>query len=117
MKKKIIILLIIYMLGVLTPVTLKKMHKKVLEDSVIYEVRIVAEKINVRPEVSLNTEVIKQVYKDETFKVIKYYEGNSYNWYNVIYEDGKIGWIASGKTNAWVEVIDGCENNSKEEQQ
>lgn len=117
MKKKIIILLIIYMLGVLTPITLKKMHKKVLEDSVIYEVRIVAEKINLRPEVSLNTEVIKQVYKDETFKVIKYYEGNSYNWYNVIYEDGKTGWIASGKNNSWVEVIDGCENNSKEEQQ
>lgn len=108
MKKKVIIILAIYLIGVFTPITLNKLHKKVLEDSVIYEAKVIVEKINLRPEVSLNTEVIKQVYKDETFKVIKYYEGNSYNWYNVIYEDGKTGWLASAKTNPWIEVIDSC---------
>ena len=48
--------------------------------------------------------IIKEVYKDEVFDVVKYFEGNSYNWYNIIYEEGKTGWIASGKENSWVKV-------------
>lgn len=105
MKKKAIIVVIIYLLGVLTPIMIKGLHKKVLEESVIYNVKVIVEKINVRPEIDLSSEILKEVYKDEELRVVKYYEGNSYNWYQVIYEDGKTGWIASGKTESWVEVV------------
>ena len=107
MKKNIIIALIIYILGILTPILINKLSIGTMESKVIYEIKVVKEKINLRPEIDLNSKVIREVYKDETFKVVKYYEGNTYNWYNVIYEDGKTGWLASGKDNAWVEIIDG----------
>lgn len=103
--KKAIIIILIYLIGVLTTPAINNIYKKVLENRVIYEIRITTEKINLRPEIDLSSEIIREVYKDEIFKVVKYYEGNSYNWYQVIYEDGKTGWIASGKTNAWVEVV------------
>lgn len=103
--KKAIIIILIYLIGVFTTPAINNIHKKVLENKVIYEIRITTEKINLRPEIDLNSEIIREVYKDETFKVVKYYEGNSYNWYQVIYEEGKTGWLASGKENAWVEAI------------
>ena len=105
MKKKVLIILAIYLLGFLTPIVYKKVTTNVLESKVIYTIRIDREFINLRPEVNLNSDVIRQVYKDETFKVIDYYEGNVYNWYKVIYDDNKVGFIASGKEESWVVVI------------
>lgn len=107
MKKKIIIALVIYLLGVLTPIVINKLSIATIENRTIYEIKVLKEKINLRPEIDLKSEIIREVYKDETFKVVKYYEGSTYNWYNVIYEEGKTGWLASGKENAWVEIIDG----------
>lgn len=104
MKKKLIICIVIYILGILTPIIFNNLRKDVLESQVIYKIKVDREFINLREEVNLNSEVIRQVYKDEIFRVVKYYEGNIYNWYNVIYEDGKTGWIASAKDNAWVIV-------------
>lgn len=108
MKKKILILLIIYILGVITPAIYKATIKKVEESQIIYTITINREFINLRPEVNLSSDIIRQVYKGEQFKVIKYYEGNSYNWYNVIYEDGKTGWIADTKENEWIIVEKDC---------
>ena len=105
MKKKIIRALVIYALGVLTPIIINRLLADTIENHTIYEIKVVKEKINLRPEIDLNSKIIREVYKDETFKVVKYYEGNTYNWYNVIYEDGKTGWLASGKDNAWVEIV------------
>lgn len=110
MKKNIILISIIcYVLGVVSTITFTTIYnniKKVkLENKVIYSVIVTAEKINLRPEVDLKSDIIKEVYKDEKFKVIQYYEGNTYNWYKVIYEDNKTGWLASGKNSSWVEVV------------
>ena len=105
MKKKALILILIYILGFITPIIWKVATKNILESQVIYKIRINREYINLRPEVDLSSDIIKQVYKDEEYKVIKYFEGNNYNWYNVIYEDNKTGWVASGKEASWVIVI------------
>lgn len=108
MKKKIIILLIVYILGIITPIIYKNAKKNILESQIKYTITINREFINLRPEVDLSSDIIRQVYKGEQFKVIKYYEGNSYNWYNVIYEDGKTGWIADTKENDWIIVEKDC---------
>ena len=103
-KNIIILCIVAYILGVITTPIVKNATKNILESQVIYKIKIDREYINLREEVDLTSNVIRQVYKDEVFKVIKYFEGNIYNWYNVIYEDGKTGWVASAKDNAWVIV-------------
>ena len=104
--KKVLICIAIYILGILTPIMFNVIHKKNLENRVIYKVRITAPVINLRKEIDLKGEIIMEVYKDEEFEVVKYHEGNAYNWYQIIYEEGKTGWVASGKTNSWVEVVE-----------
>ena len=108
MKKKILIIIIIYVLGVLTPIIWGNVIKDVLESKVIYTIKIKRAFINLRPEVNLSSDIIRQVYKDEEFKVIKYFEGNTYNWYQVIYEEGKTGWVADTKDNEWIIVENDC---------
>jgi len=108
MKKKILIIIIIYVLGVLTPIIWGNVAKNVLESKVIYTIKIKRAFINLRPEVNLSSDIIRQVYKDEEFKVIKYFEGNTYNWYQVIYEEGKTGWVADTKDNEWIIVENEC---------
>lgn len=103
--KIIILILIIYLCGIATPFIFNNIKKEILQNKIIYKIKVVTEKINLRPEIDLNSEIIREVYKDEEFEVIKYYEGNAYNWYQVLYEDGNTGWLASGKETAWVEVI------------
>lgn len=106
MKKKIIIALyiVVYILGVITTPIIKNITKDVLQDKVIYNIVIDREYINLRSEVDLSTKPVKKVYKGEKFQVIDYYEGNVYNWYKVIYDENKIGFIASAKDVNWVIV-------------
>lgn len=110
MKNKILIRLICYILGVITTITFTMLYNNIqknkLDNKIIYTIKINVEKINLRPEINLNSKIIKEVYKNEKYDVIQYYEGNAYNWYEVIYDNNKIGWIASSKTNSWVEIID-----------
>ena len=108
MKEKIIIILIviaIYVCGIITPFVIKNTRKTILKNKVIYEIIVDTEYINLREEIDLSGNIVRKVYKGEKFKVIKYYEGNSYNWYQVLYDEDKIGWLASGKENAWVIVV------------
>lgn len=105
MIKVIVIVLIIYLCGVFTIPVINNTRNVILKNKVIYKVRVITEKINLRPEINLSSEIIREVYKDEEFEVVKYYEGNAYNWYQVLYEDGQLGWLASGKENAWVVVV------------
>lgn len=109
MKDKIIVTIIvlaIYICGVITIPVLKNIRTFTLKTRVIYSIKVDVEKINLRSEINLSKDtIVREVYKDEVFEVIKYYEGNSYNWYNVIYDNNKVGWLASGKEEAWVEVI------------
>ncbi len=100
-----ILIVLIYLAGVFTPIAINNVKKEILKAKVIYKVRVDVEKINLRPEIDLNSDIIREVYKDEEFEVVKYYEGNAYNWYQVLYEEGKTGWLASGKENAWVVVV------------
>jgi len=108
MAKKISILIVTYIIvffiGVIyTNVSHDKEQEK-LENKVIYTVTIDAEYINLREEIDLNNKPIKKVYKGEKYQVVEFHEGNTYDWYKVIYEDYKTGWIASGKTTPWVIV-------------
>ena len=104
MKKKILIILIIYILGFLTPIIFHNVTRDVLQNQVIYNIIIDREFINLRNEIDLSNKPIKKVYKGEKFQVIGYYEGNVYNWYKVIYDENKIGFIASAKDVNWVIV-------------
>ena len=60
--------------------------------------------INLREDIDLTKDPIRKVYKGEKYQVVEYYEGNSYNWYRVIYDENKTGWLASGKSKSWVIV-------------
>lgn len=104
MKKKIIVLLIVYMIGFFTPIVYTKIQNNKLENQVIYTITVDAEAINLRPEIDLKSDIIRQIFKGEQFRVVKYQEGNNYNWYQVIYEEGKTGWLASGKSQSWVTI-------------
>ena len=108
MKKKIVLVIvtyiIVYLLGVITIPVLRDKREKTLQDNVIYNVVVDAEYINLREDIDLTTKPIKKVYKGEKFQVVEYYEGNSFNWYKVIYDEYKTGWLASGKEESWVIV-------------
>lgn len=109
MKKKILIIfiillsyLLVYFIGYKKSEFDANNRAKKLKNSVIYEVEVQVAKINLRKEINLNSDIIKEVYKGEKLQVVEYYEGNRYNWYKVIYDENKTGWIASGKENSWV---------------
>ena len=108
MKKRIVLVIatyiIVYLLGVITIPVLRDHKEKTLQDSVIYTITVDTEYINLREKIDLSNDPIKKVYKGEKFEVIEYYEGNSFNWYRVIYDDYKTGWLASGKEESWVIV-------------
>ena len=104
MKKIIIGLIIGYILGIITMPIYNAFHKKVLSERVIYTITIDNEFINLREDIDLTREPIRKVYKGEKYQVVEYYEGNAYNWYRVIYDEDKTGWLASGKKKSWVIV-------------
>ena len=103
MKKKIIILVALaYVLGVITTPLASLIHKHNLQERVIYTITIDEEYINLRKNIDLNSEPIRQVYKGEQYKVVEYREGNLFDWYRVIYDDTNTGWVASDKDDPWV---------------
>ena len=109
MKKKIIItIMLAYVLGMLTSTIIDIVHKHNLEQRVIYTITINEEYINLRPEIDLDSNIIRKVYKGEQYRVIEYFEGNSYNWYKVLYDNDQVGYIASGKEESWVIIDKGC---------
>ncbi len=59
--------------------------------------------INVRKEADENSESIGKVNKGEIYKVldVETEKSNIYFWYKIDFK-GKVGWIASGKRNFWV---------------
>lgn len=97
-----------FIAGNITTQTLINLRNKELDNSVIYKVRIDVEKINLRKKIGLDTDIIKEVYKDEIFDVVEYYEGNQYNWYKIVYGNHQTGWIASSKVSSWVKVESEC---------
>lgn len=104
MRKIIIGLIIGYILGIITMPIYNVFHKKVLSERVIYTITIDNEFINLREDIDLTRDPIRKVYKGEKYQVVEYYEGNAYNWYRVIYDEDKTGWLASGKSKSWVIV-------------
>lgn len=102
MKKKVLILIAIYLLGVITIPIINLIRVKVLDSKVKFTITINQPYINVRPEIDLGSEILTQVLDGETYEVIDYYEGNKYNWYQIRYDKRLTGWIASGKTESWV---------------
>lgn len=104
LEKYLIIIVVAYILGLITMPILNAMKKEKLENNIIYTITIDTEFINLRPEIDLGSDIIKKVYKGEQYKVVEYREGNVYNWYKVIYEDNKTGWVASGKEEPWIIV-------------
>ena len=108
MKRKITLIIIsylfAYLLGLITMPIFRTTREKTLQDSIIYDIVVDVEYINLRKDIDLSENPIKKVYKGEKFSVVEYYEGNSFNWYKVIYEDSNTGWLASGKDESWVIV-------------
>ena len=108
MKKKLLKVLsyiAVLFLGYILNIVITNVRSENLKNSVIYEVVVEVEKINLRKSVDLDNVPIKEVYKGEKLQVVEYYEGNKYNWYKVIYDENKTGWIASGKEINWVSIV------------
>lgn len=110
MKKRVIVTMILclvaFITGFITNDIIINQKNKALKNSILYDVVVDVEYINLRSEIDLTNKPIKKVYKGEKLQVVEYYEGNAYNWYKVIYDENKTGWIASGKDTSWV-VIEG----------
>lgn len=106
MKKIIIVGVVCFILGFVTPKIFKALYNDNNHTKTLYTITILADEINVRPEIDLQSEVITQVHKDEEYEVVQFHEGNLYDWYKIKYAGDKTGWIASGKMNAWVEIKD-----------
>jgi uncharacterized protein YgiM (DUF1202 family) len=108
-KINVWVYILCFVLGIITAIIIDnvicKINNKKLKESIIYEIEIKEEYINLRPEIDLNSKIIKKVYKGQKYQVVEYYEGNVYNWYKIIYDDNKTGWIASNKDNSWVTII------------
>ncbi len=104
MKKKIVLGIILYLLGFATPYVTGLIKKASLENRVLYEITIEAPYINLRPDISLSSDIIMEVYKGEKFKVVEFYSGSAYDWYKIIYDGENTGWIASGKSTSWVSI-------------
>ena len=74
------------------------------EEAKKIDIVITNEFINVREYANAYTEKLGEVKKGDKFKATQKFTGNPvYDWYEIEYEDGKFGWIASEKEAPYVE--------------
>lgn len=106
--KKVIFLLIIGMaLGIITmQLILLAQEVKVKNYNVLYEVSVNFERINVRTQPTTKADIVYEVVKSETYKVVETFDDGTYTWYKIIYSDRATGWIASYNLEPWVEIVD-----------
>jgi uncharacterized protein YgiM (DUF1202 family) len=72
----------------------------------LYEIRIVADYINVRKEPNSYSDKVYEVLHGEDYDVIEVNEEDSkYTWYKIKFSDRRTGWIASDPNQPWVEEV------------
>lgn len=110
MSKKILILLIIFIMATTGCRYINDSNKKVgtsnqLSDKL--QIKIVNKYINIRKDKSTNSEILGIVKKDSVFNVIDYEKVNDYLWVHIKTDNNIEGYIASNETNKYYEFING----------
>ena len=71
------------------------------------QIKIIAKRINIRKEPSIESEDIGDVYLDEIYTVLDHIDKEDYYWYQIKTNQGIEGYIASNRSDEYVEVISG----------
>ncbi|MDE6284138.1 MAG: SH3 domain-containing protein, partial [Bacilli bacterium] len=81
-------------------------YKKIDEDKKAWKIEIINETINVREEHGLYEYKVGEVKEGEVYKVLDFYADDPrYVWYKIELRNGMIGWVSSGRKNAYVKEI------------
>lgn len=74
-------------------------------DNTKKQIRIVADKINIRESYNINSNNIGDVYAKEIYTVLDEVDDETYIWYKITTNFNVTGYVASLKDGNWVEVI------------
>lgn len=74
-------------------------------DTLVDQILIVADKINIRENPNVSSLDLGDVYKDEIYTVLDSKEDDLYSWYNIKTNLGLTGWVASSKLENWINFI------------
>lgn len=77
--------------------------------NVIGQLQITGSFINVREDHYVESTLITEVTFNEKYDFIETFEGTDYTWYKIKYSIRKTGWIASLKSDPWIQIIKGGE--------
>lgn len=70
------------------------------------QIKVLADKINIRAEGSVNSQDIGDVFRDEVYTVLDEQEDNLYRWYKIETSLGLKGFVANEKNKKWLEVYE-----------
>lgn len=69
------------------------------------QIKIIADKINIREKYSASSKDLGDVYQNEIYTVLDEVEDSTYIWYQIITNLGTQGYVASLKGGRWIEVF------------
>ena len=69
--------------------------------------KIIVKRINIREDASIESSDIGDVYLNEVYTLIEYKESDDYYWYKIKTSTGIEGYVASSKSDEYVEFISG----------
>jgi uncharacterized protein YgiM (DUF1202 family) len=78
--------------------------KKIESIDTLFEVKITTSFINVRTQPTQVAKKVYEVVQNEKYEVVEVFEDGQgiYTWYKIVYQDRRMGWIASHKDEPWV---------------
>lgn len=110
--KKVLKIGSILIVGIAIGIIIRQMvqtahYKKVDKLDIIGKIVINEKYINIREKPSLKASKVGIVNKGETYELLEVYEEEygDYIWYKVMFNDRRIGWVASDKETEWIGVI------------
>ena len=69
--------------------------------------KIIVKRINIREDASIESLDIGDVYQDEIYTLLEYKDSDDYYWYKIKTNTGVEGYVASSKSDEYVEFISG----------
>lgn len=73
-------------------------------DTTVDQLVVLADKINIRKDATVNSSDLGDVYKGEIYTILNSQEDDLYTWYQIKTNLGLIGWVAASKSENWIQV-------------
>ena len=102
------VLIVGFAIGIIVKDMLQTAHyKKVESYKIVGKIKITKDFINVREQPTTKANKIFEVVNNEYYEVVEIFkeENGVYTWYEIVFSDRRLGWIASYDEEPWVEEV------------